>query len=138
MFQPFQCTSVTCVVENYQLSSSDTFLVPASGVNGPSFNSLTGMMEIIVNDFNVLGNYELYIYANLKLFPAVKVFSNKVTIKVECGNEVVSSSLKKMILPVYWRNNGTKTINFSENVFGYFSSSKSACPITKFVAFSED
>jgi hypothetical protein len=70
------------VIENYQLSSSENSLDTANGVTGPSYNSITGMMEINVNDNDILGTYELFIYANLKLFPAVKVYSNKVTIKV--------------------------------------------------------
>jgi hypothetical protein len=89
---PFQCTSGTCVVENYQLSSSDSSLVVASGVSGPTLSALTGLMEITVNDYTVTGIYEFFIYASLKLFPDVKVYSNMVTIKVECGNEVVTVS----------------------------------------------
>jgi hypothetical protein len=113
MFMPFQCTSGTCVVENYQLSSSDSSLVAVSGVSGPILNSLTGLMEITVNDYNVKGIYEFFIYSNLKLFPDVKVYSNKLTITVECGNEIVSASPTHLILPLYWRNIGTQTIDFS-------------------------
>jgi hypothetical protein len=40
-------------------------------------------------------------------------------------------------LPVYKRNDGFKTIKFSDGLLGYFSSSKSACPITKFIAYSQ-
>ena len=80
-------------------------------------------MEIIVNDYTITGIYEFFIYANLKLFPEIKVYSNKVTITVECGNEVVTASPSRLVLPVYWINNGTKTINFSAGLLGYFSSS---------------
>ena len=50
-------------------------------------------MQVSIDDTSVLATYEFFIYANLKLFPEVEVFSNKLTIVVECGNEVVTQSL---------------------------------------------
>jgi hypothetical protein len=94
-------------------------------------------MEISIDDTSVLATYEMYIYASLRLFPEVEVYSNKVTFIVECGNEVVTSSSNMMILPVYWRNDGPKSIEFSVNLAAMFSSSISNCPITKFVAYSD-
>ena len=70
------------------------------------------MMEVSIDDTTVLATYEFYIYANLRLFQQIEVYSNQITIVVECGNEVITQSLIELPEFVYWRNDGNKVINF--------------------------
>jgi hypothetical protein len=106
-FMPFQCTSSTCVVTNYKVTSSSSSIVAVSGVSQPILNPSTGMMEIQVLDPSVLATYNFYIYANLELFPSVTAYSNQVSITVECGDEVLTSSNSQLVITPYWRNIGT-------------------------------
>ena len=70
------------------------------------------MMEVSIDDTTVLATYQFFIYANLRLFTEIEVYSNQVTLIVECGEEVITSSLIELPEYVYMRNDGFKIVYF--------------------------
>jgi hypothetical protein len=90
--EPFYCDTASCVVTNYQLTTVNTGIVAPVGVTGPTLNAVTGLLEISVSDTSILASYQLYVYAELQNYANINVFSNRITISVVCGNELIVAS----------------------------------------------